>query len=55
MAEIGPIAQTGALSTQVEAIQRPFAEEAPVEQTQEAAPVPPPEDSGRGQNLDTTA
>ena len=55
MADIGPIAQTGILSTQVEAIQKPLVEEAPVQPTQEATPVPPPEDSGRGQNLDTTA
>lgn len=57
MADIGAVAQTGAISTQVAAIQKPLVEAAPAPRVEEATPPPPPppEDSGRGETVDTTA
>lgn len=56
MAEIGAVAQSGVISTQVEAIQKPLVEEAPKAPTQETSPPPPPPpaESGRGENVDTS-
>jgi len=57
MTDIGPIAQQGIISTQVERVQndRPTAVEPPRQPVQTAPPPPPPVDSGRGATLDTTA
>lgn len=55
MSGIGPVAQQGIISTQVERVQndRPTATEAP--QVETPPPPPPPPETGRGGAVDTSA
>ncbi|MGE4351215.1 MAG: hypothetical protein AB7E52_03400 [Bdellovibrionales bacterium] len=61
MTDIGPVAQQGVLSTQVERVQndRPTAVEPPREVVttppETATPTPPPAETGRGATVDTSA
>lgn len=54
---IGPVAQQGVISTQVEQIRTPTPAAEPPKAQAEAPPPPPPPpaDSGRGTQVDTSA
>lgn len=57
MADVGPVAQAGVISTQTQAVQKPAPEETLAPTTRAEAPPPPPPppvESGRGETVDTT-
>ena len=56
MTEIGPVAQQGVVSTQLQRVQTETAVAPEAAQRAEASPPPPPPpEEGRGATIDTTA
>jgi len=55
MSTVGPVAQQGVISTQVEHIQNDRPASAEQARPVEKSPPPPPPETGRGQSLDTSA
>lgn len=56
MSGLGPVAQQGVISTQIERVQqeRPVAAD-PSRETETTPPPPPPPEEGRGATVDTSA